>query len=250
MNLGQRISCSGLGPAGSRAAEIGLYARKMSRQCAALAKDGDGAKRRCRPFIHRRLLFMGSSMVSRFAAAMSENAAMEPNFGLEGCFVQAYGVSGRWAKDLKEDLWCVEAFKPEVVIIHAGGNDLSSFKANGRIEVVADYLINMAKLLHEQHGVKYVLISALLPRFWPYCWRDYPSNYEQKRVACNQILQAVLEETDYARLWTYTDITWPRGLFGDDGVHLTPVGNKIWYKHLRGCVIRALRGEATQPLRG
>lgn len=190
---------------------------------------------------------MGSSIVSHFEGAMHDHPSMHPNFGLEDCVIRTYGMSGRWVKDIDRDLWFVGKFRPEVVILYAGGNDLASFKHDGRIEIVGKRMVDTAVKLHEQYGVRYVLVSGLLPRFPPYSWLQYPPDYNRKRLACNQYVQAVLEEeTDYARLWSYEESLWPRGLFGEDGVHLMSTGNKVWYKELRGCIVKALRGEAFQ----
>ena len=114
-----------------------------------------------RPFQHERVLILGSSLVRNLAAAMSdeENQNIRLNFGFDNCFIQTYGVGGRRARELYTELWAVTAFSPEIVIIHAGGNDLARMDRDGQCEVVADSLVQYAELLHTQYGVKYVIVT-------------------------------------------------------------------------------------------
>ena len=199
-------------------------------------------------FIYHNALIIGASEVRNLYQELNIPALrrhpMSWNFGFEWDDAQVYmhGVGGLTIDGALQNLASVDVINPEVVLLAVGGNDLSLTGHNGRPEVVGYKLSNMAEFLHEAYGVSRVIVSSLGPRFPPYCGTNYPPDYNQRVAICNQYLEAVLEGMSYACFWDHSrQFKWGTHLFLDDGVHYNYCGTKLWYKSLRGCLIKSFK---------
>ena len=199
-------------------------------------------------FLYHNALIIGASEVrnlyNELNLAHIRRFPMAWNFGLDWDDARVFmqGVGGRMIEGALLDLAPVEIIKPEVVVLAVGGNDLSLFGHYGRPEVVGYRLSNMAELLHNEYGVHRVIISSFGPRFAPYCGYIYPLDYNERVAICNQYLDVVVGGMEFAEFWDHSrHFTWGKHLFLDDGVHFNYVGTKLWYKSLRGCLIKGFK---------
>ena len=74
-----------------------------------------------------RVLILGHSFISRLQEYIGGNAALDANLHiLEDIELKWHGVGGRTVlKTVQFDLSVVELFKPDIVLIQLGTNDLS-----------------------------------------------------------------------------------------------------------------------------
>ena len=186
-------------------------------------------------------LVLGTSEVRRLAECIEGALILDekPNFGLDQVKVQFRTVS---QLDIF-DLYMVDEFKPQVVVLCFWGNDLSNPKPAGSPEVVGCSLVQLAEHLQEQFDVKRVVVPALNPRYFPLCGQDYPIDYNQRVSICNQYLLHTLMDLGFATLWHHPDILgWNRAkMFCPDGVHFSmPTGVRRWYRSLRVAIIQSV----------
>ena len=149
-------------------------------------------------------LVLGASEVCRLARCM-ENAQIpdiKPNFGFDQIEVRLHGLGGRTVAQLDIfDLHMVDEFKPQVILLRLGGNDLSHDRPTGAPEVVGCSIVE----------------------------KNYPSDYNKRVSICNQYLLHTLMDLGYASLWNHPDVLkWDSAkMFCHDGVHFSmPTGTK------------------------
>ena len=121
---------------------------------------------------------------------------------------------------------------PEVLILQLGENDLVELKG---IELVLAAKADIAQL-HALYPAMTIGWSYLLPRLR---WRGVP-NPSRINHAVEKINRAI---RNFMRLVGGFTIPHPTiradapGIFRDDGVHLTSVGNDIWLRDLRQALL-------------
>ena len=102
-------------------------------------------------------LVLGASEVRRLAECI-EGALIpdvKPNFGLDQVEVQFHGICGRTVSQLDIfDLYMVDEFIPQVVVLCFVGNDLSNPKPPGSPEVVGCGTVQLAEHLQAQYDVQ------------------------------------------------------------------------------------------------
>ena len=195
---------------------------------------------------YERGLVLGASEIRQLQEAMNDPSFpnIKPNFSFTESEVRLHGVGGRTVSQIKDlDLSIIEEFKPQVILLCVGGNDLSQPRPVGGPEVVAIALAELADLLHVNYDVQHIVIPELNPRYFPYCGRVYPTDYNQRVKTCNQVLYHMLEDKNYASFWLHKGILeWnPCKMFQEDGVHFSvPTGVRRWYCSFRGALIQAL----------
>lgn len=215
-------------------------------------------------FVYTRALVLGASEVSRLACLLDQSVLtadrhdpgqdlkltdsgfkFQRGFGIIEADIRVYGIGGRTVtKTWQHDLWIVDQFRPEVVIFHLGGNDLSTLTLTDAEapQAVGQNLLLLCDHLVSKYRVSKVLISALTPRYPPYCGRIYPVNYNDRVAAVNQYLRTHVLSRPAVFLWDHKVSWWHYLVDPDDGVHFNPAGNKRWYKSLKGALLSALRG--------
>ena len=121
-----------------------------------------------------------------------ENAQIpdiKPNFGFDQIEVRLQGLGSRTVAQLDIfDLHMVDEFKPQVILLCLGGNDLSLDRPTGAPEVVGCSIVELVEHLRTQYDVQRVIVSALNPRYFPFCGKKYPSDYNKRVSICNQYL--------------------------------------------------------------
>ena len=200
------------------------------------------------PFIYSKALVLGASEARDLGELMAANRPpFHHNFGFDNNQVQVsvYGVGGRTVRKTGAfDMGIVDSFEPDIVVLTVGGNDLAFSEHWGRPEVVGHSLLLLAERLHEEFDVARVVVPSLGPRFKPYGNWSYPDDYLKKVDICNQYLQVVLDDAQFASFWNNNKhFQWGQHLFNPDGVHFNSTGQKLWYKSLRGSLVQAFRGK-------
>lgn len=202
-------------------------------------------------FRYTKALVLGASEVGRMARLLDQSPCsnlekkgfcFRKGFGISEAVIRVFGVGGRTVDKTRQyDLWVVELFQPEIVILHLGGNDLSARNPSGEPEVVGNDLLQLCDQLISQFGVAKVLISAFTPCCPPYCDRDYPDNYNERVDAINAFLADEVRRHPAVYLWDHR-VAWCYHLVDpDDGVHFNTAGNKRWYKSLQRALLTSLR---------
>lgn len=190
-----------------------------------------------------RVLVLGHSFIARLNQAFYTG---EPrlDMDLDHCHIKMVGRGGATIADLHADILqnssVVRRFRPEVVILQIGGNDLSSIsgrEAGSRMMHLLDLLV----------GLPYIRRVVLLEVFA----RQKPryisaEEYASEREELNTYLAAAAslpDRRDTVRTWDHRRLEHsPRPIFAQDGVHLSrDIGIPKYWRVVRGAIITALR---------
>ena len=112
-----------------------------------------------------RVLILGHSFVRRLSSFLSHSNIHSHNLGLQDVAeIALFGVGGRTiAKVEKFDLGFVRAWKPDIVILELGTNDLTKFPP----ESVGSSLEKLVQLLYENCSVKVIGVCQVIKRCPP-----------------------------------------------------------------------------------
>lgn len=138
------------------------------------------------------------------------------------------GRSGlRWSSVLHLFLDFISTPFPEILVIHAGGNDLGKIKS---VELVRRMKRDLTKL-HERFPAMKIVFSCITQRR---VWRGAnPAKINKARVWVNSVMAAFVRGLGGTSIG-HPEIKFDRaGLFRRDGVHLSDVGNDIFLKNLQ-----------------
>ena len=119
------------------------------------------------------ILILGHSFVRRLkddlAARFRFDARAAPNFHLpESGHVSLYGTGGRTVDKIHVyDLSLVLKYKPDIVILELGTNDLSTL----RPEVVGSKIDDLAQVLRDQYKVRVIGVCQVVNRDIPHTRR-------------------------------------------------------------------------------
>ena len=136
----------------------------------------------------------------------------------------------------------------DCVFIQLGGNDFSVGQPTPP-SVTANRIIQMALRLRFQHGVKYVVIGRILPRF-PSSRRRGLSTENAVRYTAwaeevNTYLVQQCQVLERVLVWRLGKFRYFEERFGDrarqlfdaDGVHLSRQGTYAFYRNIRGALM-------------
>ena len=196
-------------------------------------------------FSKPRVLILGHSFIRRLENDI--NSPHKPwlhvNVGLEQCdtcFAHEGGwkISPNYKTFLDEVREKLRSLSPSfsAVVVQIGGNDLclqdcKPIELASKIEDFAQWI------LHERIA-KVVYVCELFARSKP---RGVdPEVYESRRLAVNNYLGTLLEESGHVKFWRHRRIfNSPQNIFISDGTHLNDVGTKKFYESLKRCTILA-----------
>ena len=187
-----------------------------------------------------KVLILGHSFVRRLRddldAQFDDRASK--NFHLpESANVSLYGTGGRTVeKLLKYDLICVLNFRPDIILLEIGTNDLS----HSAPEVVGSKIEEFARLLRDQYKVRVVGVCQVIDRKVSHS-EALDTGFNAKAALLRQYLSVVLENEQAIFLWSHRDFSLPdRKLICSDGVHCNAKGQYALYRSYRGAVLKAL----------
>lgn len=186
------------------------------------------------------ILILGHSFVRRLrddlAAQFDTRAA--PNFHIpESGHVSLLGTGGRTVdKVLKYDLSLVQQYKPDILILELGTNDLALHAP----EVVGSKIDDLVHLLRDKYRVRVVVVCQVINRNLPHTHLP-DSEFNVKAALLRQYLSVVLAEEQGICVWEHREFFRPdRVLLSPDGVHCNAKGQYCLYRSYRGAILKAL----------
>ena len=186
------------------------------------------------------VLIVGHSFISRLAHDLTAVNYLDPSFDLIQCNIQCYGVSGAKVATLIDHPGLdnvIRDFQPKIIILQIGGNDICDNDL--KPEKLACNIIDLMAALQEKYALELIVVCELFLRYAP---RNItPYQYEQKRNIVNQMLSIMLEDSRDVKFWKHLRlINSPLNINGHDGVHLSALGTKKFYRSIRLAVLHAL----------
>lgn len=180
-----------------------------------------------------RVLVFGHSFVRRLSIFIRRHwfDRLNHSFSLSQATVQFWGLSGFTVdRALHSRLTRLGSFRPDIVILELGTNDLSRHEP----ALVGSMLEEFARVLHVDYGVKVVCVNQIL-------LRDNSPVFNARARILNQYLKVVLEPLPFAFFWHHRGF-WrcSHNLLSSDGVHLNALGHYKLYRSLRGATLKAL----------
>ena len=105
---------------------------------------------------HVRVLILGHSFIRRLREFFASHVSLNTNFLLaKYCEIKWHGIGGRTVSKVRAfDLGIVEIFRPDIVILQLGSNDL----VHGDPVSIASAIEDLVTLLHDSFQVKRVCV--------------------------------------------------------------------------------------------
>lgn len=184
----------------------------------------------------KRVVFMGNSITEKWEKYDSLFFKHNPYIsrGISG------QTTGQMLLRFRQD---VINLHPEVVVIHAGTNDIAANRGLSTIDQIAGNIFSMCELA-QANGIR-VVVASLLPAT-SYSWRPgiYPAD---KIIELNSLLKAYAEAHDLTYLDYYSAmVNESKGLkeaYGRDSVHPGTAGYQVMGKLAKAAIEKALAGE-------
>ena len=186
------------------------------------------------------ILILSHSFVRRLKddLAASFDARAAPNFYLpESGHVSLYGTGGRTVDKIHAyDLSLVLKYKPDIVILELGTNDLSTL----RPEVVGSKIDDLAQVHRDQYKVRVIGVCQVVNRNIPRT-RSPDCDFNAKAAVLRQYLSVILADQHNIFLWEHKEFyRSDRTLLSFDGVHCNAQGQYCLYRSYRGAILKAL----------
>lgn len=188
--------------------------------------------------IFTRCLIVGDSHIARLDRDLKNGVLRDGNMEISGVKVYFHGISSRTVElILSRDMTTIQAYFPEVVFLHVGGNDLTSDEDSPVI--TAHDLIRLAGKLLDLQCVQHVIISRL-------CWRHQPSrlpvpmNFVSQSLETNAYLSQQTQALSRVHVWSHQFSCGPQAL--SDGVHFLPGPQSRFCRSIRACLEMATKG--------
>ena len=143
-------------------------------------------------------------------------------------------AGGRLRKSQKFDLGFVCAWKPDIIILELGTNDLTKFSP----ESVGSSLEEVVQLLYENCSVKVIGVCQEIKRCPP---PPKVLDFNSRVIKLHKYLMVVLEPLQFCFYWWHIGFWNPSsGIYLEDGIHLNNLGLIKLYRSYRGAVLKAL----------
>jgi len=182
-----------------------------------------------------RVLVLGHSFIRRLRDFIVKNA---PDYHLnlnltDSVTVQWHGVGGRTIAKVRQfDLGEVIRFRPDIVFLQIGTNDLVQRGMSPL--TVGSAIEDFVRLLHDEYGVRLICVGQTIRR-------HLAGNFNANVRLLAQYLKTVLEPLPFAIYWTHRGF-WraSNSYLSYDGVHLNREGQHKLFKSIRGAVMQCL----------
>ena len=191
-----------------------------------------------------RAAVVGHSFVPRFQKYLREAGYTEA-LNFDHAEVQYFGSGGLHVRDVSSFAGRLAAFKPDIVVLMAGCNDVT---ADTDPEELAQYILSIASHIQNNCHCKKFVVCQLFPRFWTPQHKYFCVDYNGKAQLVNSILQQETSGMQRVDFWEHTFVTFTepseqnnekiKQFFLPDGVHLTHKGNYRLYRSLRQLMLQ------------
>ena len=175
-----------------------------------------------------RVLILGHSFIRRLREFLASHVSLNTDFLLaEYCEIKWHGIGGRTVSTVRAfDQRIVEIFRPDLVILQLGSNDL----VHGDPLSIASGIEDLVTLLHDSFQVTRICVCQSL-------YRVSGAAYYQRVRDLIKYLKVLLESLPYSAYWKHRGF-WNStvGLYSGDGVHLNAHGHYRLYRSLRGAL--------------
>ena len=143
----------------------------------------------------------GHSFVRRLHDDLNRgfDSRAKQNFNLagSGVCVSLQGTGGRTVEKVKKyDISVISSFKPDIIILEIGTNDLCSLPP----EVVGSQIEELARFFRDELRVQVVAVCQVIDRNLP-CSETPDSSFNAKAAILRQYLSVVLENEPRIFLW-------------------------------------------------
>ncbi len=172
-----------------------------------------------------RVLFLGHSFIWRLEDFITKSTfpCVAKDFALPpSTSIRFRGIGGRTVATLRRhDLAVVASFKPNILVLEIGSNDLCDPTLS--VAAIATNIIQLINMFHFRYKVTHIMLGEIIPRLTlpPTC-----PDYNKRAHHLNRILLALLKRASYATFWFHPKMTTHSTLFfGNDGVHFNMAGN-------------------------
>ena len=187
-----------------------------------------------------RVLILGHSFIKRLKQFVRNNSNdFDLDFQISlPVLIRWHGVGGRTVeKTLTFDTHVLHSFRPDVVILQLGSNDLVTLSPL-RVGSAIDEFVHF---LHDSCGVQLVCVCQTIRRF-------SAEAFNTKVGMLTRYLRVVLDPIPYAMFWGHRGFWQAKdNFYTPDGVHLNSRGQRKLYRSLRGAVLRSLRLLPSSP---
>ncbi len=140
--------------------------------------------------------------------------------------------------------------QPDIIFLQVSGNDFPGTARNQRdADAFSLQLLELASMLNDRYKAKRVVVGCILPRFSarrsrrgfsPLDVRQYSGWAQAVNTGLTEHSQKKVPRiTVWKHNAKFTFQESRRGLFSDDGVHLSTQGQYLLYKSIRGAMIAA-----------
>ena len=181
-----------------------------------------------------RVLILGHSFICRLHDFIERNSRhLDLKFQLQAsAHLWWHGSWGRTiAKTVKFDLHIIHSFRPDIVIVQLGTNDLTSCPP---LQVGSAPKEDLVHLPHDSYGVKVIYVCQTIRR-------RSAVLFSQRVDILTHYLRVALEPIPYAIYWGHRGFWRSRHSFlSSNGVHLNSKGQCKLYRSLRGAVLKSL----------
>ena len=150
---------------------------------------------------------------------------------------------------LLNSIMCRVSKQPDIIFLQVGSNDFPGTARNQRdADAFSLQLLELASMLNDRYNAKRVVVGCILPRFSARRSRRGFSPLEVRQYsgwtqAVNTGLTEQSQKVPHITVWKhnakFTFQESRRGLFSDDGVHLSTQGQYFLCKSIRGALIAA-----------
>ena len=184
--------------------------------------------------------FFGHSFVKHLKTFIKNSTDLSYSLNLPGqdFMIQYTGLPGARVEDLRNNLDNVTDFKPDLLVLIIGTNDLF----NRSPCQVTSNIVDLVDTLLFLHRVPKVVVCQTLYRTPPARYTKYAVDIEEFNLKVDQLnrnLDSALKKVT-SSLWRLKGFWAEKSVqtaFVSDGVHLSSEGNRKLFKNLRALVV-------------
>lgn len=133
---------------------------------------------------------------------------------------------------IRHDLGILNYVRPNMVVLVIGSNDLAHSQLHPT--TIGSGIEELTCRLHFEFGVDFIMVNQVHYRsLQPH------TNYNSNVDLLNQYLTVVINQHPFASFWRNVGLKDSRPHLLPDGVHLNPVGQYMFYRSVRGAIIKA-----------